>query len=214
MKKTHLIAKYQPSSNSPHPQHVQVNGKYSNLIFSSYQRFKLCNRILLFQPLCWVLATLAACVFAMEAQDLEAAEQFYHIHGVYYPAWSVAVPAAVPPAYAVGGQLASFSPDPDPEATTNKAAAPDSSGSDKKDQPQHDTTSKKDVRLPRTVLPIHYDVRLFPVLEKGNFSILGQVSIDLQCQMETDRIVLHSADIVVDPQSVKVFTAQYISSRG
>ncbi|XP_046438221.1 aminopeptidase N-like [Daphnia pulex] len=155
-------------------------------------------------PLCWVLATLAACVFAMEAQDLEAAEQFYHIHGVYYPAWSVAVPAAVPPAYAVGGQLASFSPDPDPEATTNKAAAPDSSGSDKKDQPQHDTTSKKDVRLPRTVRPIHYDVRLFPVLEKGNFSILGQVSIDLQCQMETDRIVLHSADIVVDPQSVKV----------
>lgn len=65
-------------------------------------------------------------------------------------------------------------------------------------------SNNKNVRLPRAVLPVRYDVRLFPVLEKGNFSILGQVSIDLECQMETDRIVLHSADIVVDPKSVKV----------
>lgn len=62
----------------------------------------------------------------------------------------------------------------------------------------------KNVRLPRAVLPRHYDVRLFPILEKGNFSILGHVSIDLECKQETDRIILHSADIVVDPKSVKV----------
>lgn len=61
-----------------------------------------------------------------------------------------------------------------------------------------------DIRLPRTVLPRHYDVRLFPILEKGNFTILGQVSIDLECNKDTNRIVLHSADIVVDPQSVQV----------
>ncbi|EFX67104.1 hypothetical protein DAPPUDRAFT_302210 [Daphnia pulex] len=84
------------------------------------------------------------------------------------------------------------------------ASASSSSGSGKKDQP-HDMAGNKNVRLPRAVLPSRYDVRLFPVLEKGNFSILGHVSIDLQCQMETDRIVLHSADIVVDPKSVKVF---------
>ena len=64
--------------------------------------------------------------------------------------------------------------------------------------------SDKNVRLPRTVLPRHYDVRLFPVLEKGNFTIPGRVSIDLECKEETDRIVLHSADIVVEPKSVKV----------
>ena len=29
-------------------------------------------------------------------------------------------------------------------------------------------TSDKNVRLPMTVLPRHYEVRLFPVLEKGN----------------------------------------------
>lgn len=65
-------------------------------------------------------------------------------------------------------------------------------------------TGDKNIRLPRDVLPIRYDVRLFPVLEKGNFTILGRVSIDVQCQTETDRIVLHSVDIVVDPESVKV----------
>lgn len=100
---------------------------------------------------------------------------------------------------------------PYPAAATNGATASASSSSssttttNKKDQ-HHEMngSNNKNVRLPRAVLPVRYDVRLFPVLEKGNFSILGQVSIDLECQMETDRIVLHSADIVVDPKSVKV----------
>jgi len=63
----------------------------------------------------------------------------------------------------------------------------------------------RNVRLPRTVLPRHYDIRLLPIIEKGNFSIYGDVSIDLECKGETDRIVLHSADITVDATSVKVF---------
>lgn len=62
----------------------------------------------------------------------------------------------------------------------------------------------QNVRLPRAVLPRHYDIRLLPILEKGNFSILGRVSIDVECKEETDRIVLHSFDIVVDPKSVKL----------
>uniref|UniRef100_A0A0P5FVD5 Aminopeptidase n=1 Tax=Daphnia magna TaxID=35525 RepID=A0A0P5FVD5_9CRUS len=60
------------------------------------------------------------------------------------------------------------------------------------------------IRLPRTVLPHHYDVRLLPILEKGNFTVLGRVAIDLQCVEETDRIVLHSSDIKVDLKSVQV----------
>lgn len=62
----------------------------------------------------------------------------------------------------------------------------------------------KNVRLPRAVLPRRYNVRLFPNLEKGNFSILGHVSIDLECKKETDRIVLHAKELDVDPKSVKV----------
>jgi len=62
----------------------------------------------------------------------------------------------------------------------------------------------KNVRLPRSVLPRHYDVRLFPILEVGNFTILGQVSIDVECNSDTDRIILHSQDIIVDPKTVQV----------
>lgn len=62
----------------------------------------------------------------------------------------------------------------------------------------------KNSRLPRAVLPYHYDIRLLPILEKGNFSITGHVSIDVACKEETDRIILHSADIVVDEKSVQL----------
>lgn len=75
------------------------------------------------------------------------------------------------------------------------------------DVPVGKLSSSKDfenVRLPRAVLPIHYDVRLLPILENGNFSIIGRVSIDVKCKEETDRIVLHSADIVVDAKSVNL----------
>lgn len=60
------------------------------------------------------------------------------------------------------------------------------------------------IRLPRTVLPRHYDVRLWPILEKGNSTVLGRVAIDVQCLQSTDRIVLHSSDINVDLKSVQV----------
>jgi len=62
----------------------------------------------------------------------------------------------------------------------------------------------ENIRLPRDVLPHHYDVRLLPILETGNFSILGRVSVDIECKEVTDRIVLHSVDIVVDPKSVQL----------
>ena len=62
----------------------------------------------------------------------------------------------------------------------------------------------KDVRLPRKILPRHYDLRLLPVLQNANFTILGQVSIELECFEDTDQIVLHSLDIAVDTKSVTV----------
>lgn len=62
----------------------------------------------------------------------------------------------------------------------------------------------KNVRLPRSVVPRHYDIQLFPILQVGNFSILGQVSIDVECKSDTDRIILHSQDIIVDPKTVQV----------
>ncbi len=66
--------------------------------------------------------------------------------------------------------------------------------------------SVQDVRLPRNVLPHHYYVRLLPILQRGNFTVFGRVAIDVECAEETDRIVLHSAAIVVDLKSVQVVT--------
>ena len=67
-----------------------------------------------------------------------------------------------------------------------------------------ETKVVKNNRLPRTVLPRHYDIRLLPILQKGNFSILGRVSIDVECKEYADRIVMHSADIVVDQNSIRL----------
>lgn len=44
------------------------------------------------------------------------------------------------------------------------------------------------------------------MLEKGNFSYLGQVSIDLECNEETDRVVLHTNDLVIESQTIKVYS--------
>lgn len=71
--------------------------------------------------------------------------------------------------------------------------------------------SVQDVRLPRNVLPHHYYVRLLPILQKGNFTVFGRVAIDVECKQETDRIVLHSAAIVVDLKSVQVVTNTFLS---
>lgn len=62
---------------------------------------------------------------------------------------------------------------------------------------------KKNVRLPRTVLPLHYHIRLLPILERGNFTTIGHVSIDVECKDETDRIILHSLDLSIDHKSVQ-----------
>lgn len=60
------------------------------------------------------------------------------------------------------------------------------------------------IRLPRTVKPHHYDIELLPNIEEGNFSIIGKISIDVECMKKTDRIILHSADIAIDALSVIV----------
>lgn len=62
----------------------------------------------------------------------------------------------------------------------------------------------KNVRLPRTVLPDHYEVWLMPVIQVGNFTIPGNVSVVVQCRHETDHIVLHSANIAINKKSVRV----------
>ena len=49
---------------------------------------------------------------------------------------------------------------------------------------------EKNVRLPRTILPLHYDLYLHPDLETGLFS--GKVSIEVDNQMPTDHFLVHT----------------------
>ena len=49
---------------------------------------------------------------------------------------------------------------------------------------------EKNVRLPRTVLPLHYDLYLHPDLETGLFS--GKVSIEVDNQMPTHHFLVHT----------------------
>lgn len=68
----------------------------------------------------------------------------------------------------------------------------------------------KSVRLPRTILPEHYEVWLMPIIDVDNFTIPGNVSIEVICKHDTDQIVLHSANIEINKKSVQVgSTAKY-----
>ena len=61
-----------------------------------------------------------------------------------------------------------------------------------------------DIRLPRSLIPSHYDVRLLPIIEKENFSFFGDITITLRCDEDTYKIVMHAVDLVVDEASIVV----------
>lgn len=71
-----------------------------------------------------------------------------------------------------------------------------------------DTTSrpekKLDVRLPRSVFPKSYHIRIVPFIFEGNFTFHGEVDIIVIVKEETSNITLHFYDIVVDDSSVSV----------
>lgn len=78
---------------------------------------------------------------------------------------------------------------------------------DSRGTPEHVVVVDKrtDIRLPRSVVPHHYAIRLLPVLEPDNFTVLGHVAIDVECRADTDRVTLHVADIEIDSKSVQVY---------
>lgn len=53
-------------------------------------------------------------------------------------------------------------------------------------------------RLPRHLLPLHYDLELWPRVRPGQagpFAFTGQVNITVRCLQDTDAAVLHSAGL-------------------
>lgn len=65
-----------------------------------------------------------------------------------------------------------------------------------------------DWRLPRSLLPRKYQLRLLPFLENGNFTTDGRVEILLECMEETQLIVLNIADIAIVKDGLQVIMKQ------
>lgn len=67
----------------------------------------------------------------------------------------------------------------------------------------HEKT-KLNVRLPRSVFPKSYHIRIIPFFKDSNFSFNGEVDIVVVAKEETNNITLHFDDIVYDESSVSV----------
>lgn len=61
-----------------------------------------------------------------------------------------------------------------------------------------------DWRLPRSLLPRKYQLRLLPYLDNANFTTDGRVEILLECMQETQLLVLHMADITIVKDGLQV----------
>ncbi|XP_063887273.1 aminopeptidase N-like isoform X2 [Scylla paramamosain] len=68
-------------------------------------------------------------------------------------------------------------------------------------------TKKGSPRLPRALRPLHYLVRLQPLIN-GNFTILGYVEVEMEVLEATSNITLHIADIITHNDTVKLRAAQ------
>ncbi|XP_045589793.2 aminopeptidase N isoform X1 [Procambarus clarkii] len=64
-----------------------------------------------------------------------------------------------------------------------------------------------DVRLPRTLKPLHYLVRLQPFIN-GNFSIHGHVDVDLLVLEATRSVILHMTDIITLNHTTKLVESE------
>lgn len=64
--------------------------------------------------------------------------------------------------------------------------------------------NEQDMRLPQSVIPESYTLRLLPIIEENNFTISGYEEIIVHCVEATSSITMNSADIEIDPSSVQV----------
>ncbi|KAF5299269.1 hypothetical protein FQA39_LY02442 [Lamprigera yunnana] len=62
-----------------------------------------------------------------------------------------------------------------------------------------------DVRLPRSIIPEYYDIKLIPFLQEGNFTFNGEVKIKLNVTENTTNITLHADELFIDETSINVY---------
>ncbi|KAF7266417.1 hypothetical protein GWI33_020248 [Rhynchophorus ferrugineus] len=76
----------------------------------------------------------------------------------------------------------------------------------------NEQTPKEDLRLPTDLHPIHYRLKLHPILDEpspNNFTFTGQVKILINCTSPTDKIVLNWDDeLNISESDIKVVTVK------
>lgn len=77
------------------------------------------------------------------------------------------------------------------------------------DSESQDIIKKKreNVRLPRSVVPESYIIKLIPFIQINNFTFKGEVEILVNVKENTRNITLHVNDLLIDHQSVNVLAA-------
>lgn len=59
-------------------------------------------------------------------------------------------------------------------------------------------------RLPKYVVPIHYDVKLIPHIVEDNFTTNGETNIDIKVRKPTNAIALHVETLTIDKSLTKI----------
>lgn len=75
------------------------------------------------------------------------------------------------------------------------------SSSSSDDQPA--TVQEGDVRLPRSIEPIAYDIRLIPFIFEDNFTFAGTVDIEVRVREDCDNITLHAVALQIHEAHVR-----------
>ena len=60
-----------------------------------------------------------------------------------------------------------------------------------------------DIRLPQSIIPENYRIKMLPILDEGDFRLFGSVRMDFRVKEATDRIVLHAVNLTVDNVNVR-----------
>ena len=72
---------------------------------------------------------------------------------------------------------------------------------------QVETKQGEDMRLPGDIIPINYNVQMFPfveLIESGNYTTDGYVEILVQCLKATSNISINSADLDIKQLTISV----------
>ncbi|XP_015604737.1 aminopeptidase Ey [Cephus cinctus] len=76
------------------------------------------------------------------------------------------------------------------------------------------TANKKkiDVRLPRSIVPHSYELKLIPFIWEGNFTFHGEVRILVNVTQDTENVTLHAVDMKIDENHTSI--REYSSTAG